>query len=142
MKTQMMVGYVVRFKPRQNELVGGFGTVIVPDLDDKELPISNKCGPFFVKQGKTAPEFIRERTLKAPLPTDELILEVSNLNGKREVLAYGYAVHWRKAESRIAAQTPVKVSVAMPKKQASERRFTQELKSFAGLSFSPSWMRA
>jgi len=102
MKKNIVVGFVMRFKARLNALCGGYGAVIVPELGDRQLTVSDKCGPLFIEAGDTEPVFVTDRWGKKPLPTDEVVLEVSGVNGDMKVVAWGYAQFWKQAEAEIA----------------------------------------
>lgn len=100
--TQIVTGIVERIKPRSSEYTGGYATVIVPELGDRQLSVPDNRGPFFVKAGELEPFFTDQPLSKSLQPTDEVVLEVTGVNGAMKVVACGLACFWKKAEEEIS----------------------------------------
>ena len=109
MNTKIVVGYVERLKPRVNEFIGGFATVIIPELGDRQLAVTDCNGPLFIEAGSSTPVFRSEHWGKSPLPTDELVLEVAGVNESMKVVAWGYARFWKQAEAEIVRRPVYRV---------------------------------
>jgi hypothetical protein len=64
---------------------------------------------MYVEAGQTTPIFDGFLP-KMPLPTDEVVMEVLEENNRKEVVAWGYARFWRKAENTISRRPRYRVT--------------------------------
>lgn len=105
--TRIVFGFVERVKSRRNELQDGYATVAIQGQPQLTAPL--ELGPRFIEAGVTTPTFTDRFVSGRISPTDEVVMEVTGLNGSSKVTAWGYAKYYRNAQADIARRSQYRV---------------------------------
>ena len=94
----VLTGTVSQFKPDT-----GFGIVLIPG-HPQSYGLSKETGPRIVRTGINAPFFSGERSARFPMNTDQIVVILSQENGKTKVSHWANAADWDKARELIAGR--------------------------------------